>query len=52
MDNQTDKLGLPYILLGQAQKHVTHNESLQILAVIQLTLQSLDVSAPPVITSV
>lgn len=48
MDNQTGKLGLPYILPGQAQKHVTHNESLQILdAVIQLTLQSLDISTPP-----
>jgi len=48
MNNQTGKLGLPYILPAQAQKHITHNEGLQILdAVIQLTLQSLDVSALP-----
>ena len=27
----TPKLSLPYILPGQAQKHVTHNEALSIL---------------------
>jgi len=49
MDDQTEKLGLPYMLPAQAQKHITHNEGLQILdAVIQLTLQSLTVLPPPI----
>lgn len=37
--DQTTHLGLPYIQAAQAQKHVTHNEALQLLrAVVQLSV--------------
>ena len=37
----TTNLALPYIMPSQAQKHVTHNEALQILdALVQLSLKS------------
>ncbi len=41
-------LALPYIAAGQAQKHVTHNETLRILdAVVMLAVADRDLSAPP-----
>ncbi len=47
MSEITTNLALPYILPSQAQKHVTHNEALQLIdAVIQLTITS-EASAPP-----
>jgi hypothetical protein len=49
MPDSTANLALPYILPAQAQKHVTHNESLNALdAVIQLSITSRALSAPPV----
>ena len=48
MSEQTTFLALPYILLSQAQKHVTHNEALRMLdALIQLRLAALDCDTPP-----
>lgn len=39
MSEQTNLLGLPYILPSQAQKHVTHNEALRMLdAMVQLSV--------------
>ena len=47
MEN-TQLLGLPYILASQAQKHVTHNEALRMLdAVIHLHVLSSSISQPP-----
>ncbi|ABD87384.1 DUF2793 domain-containing protein [Rhodopseudomonas palustris] len=44
----TANLHLPLIEASQAQKHVTHNEALQILdAAIQIAVQDRDRSAPP-----
>ncbi|MGR3762450.1 peptidase G2 autoproteolytic cleavage domain-containing protein (plasmid) [Roseobacteraceae bacterium NS-SX3] len=41
-------LALPYLMPAQAQKHVTHNEALQILdALVQLTIASFGASTPP-----
>ncbi len=41
-------LGLPYIEAAQAQKHVTHNETLDILdALVQLAVESRSLTAPP-----
>lgn len=46
--DSTPILALPYILSGQAKKHVTHNESLRILdAVCQLTVSGINQSTPP-----
>lgn len=45
---ETANLKLPFILPSQAQKHVTHNESLQLLdAVVQLAVVSRDLATPP-----
>lgn len=47
MSEQTSRLGLPYILPSQAQKHVTHNEALQRLdAITQLVVLG-ELTAPP-----
>lgn len=47
MSEQTTRLELPYILPSQAQKHVTHNEALQLLdAITQLVVQS-ETGMPP-----
>ncbi|MET3855839.1 DUF2793 domain-containing protein [Rhizobium sp. OAE497] len=47
MSDMTVNLALPYILPSQAQKHVTHNEALQLIdAVTQLTI-SAEASAAP-----
>ena len=48
MPDTTNRLSLPTILPAQAQKHVTHNEALQILdAIVQLVVVSDDQVAPP-----
>jgi hypothetical protein len=42
-------LALPYLQPAQAQKHVTHNEALQLLdAMVQLRVQGWGVTLPPV----
>ncbi len=44
----TPNLALPYILPGQAQKHVTHNEAIRALdAIIHLSVASRVRAAPP-----
>ncbi|PYE85321.1 DUF2793 domain-containing protein [Phyllobacterium leguminum] len=49
MEN-TPNLNLPYILPSQAQKHVTHNEALQLLdAFVQLSVLDRDLTTPPAI---
>lgn len=41
-------LALPYLMPSQAQKHVTHNEALQILdALVQLRVQAIGAETPP-----
>ncbi|WP_264214801.1 DUF2793 domain-containing protein [Leisingera thetidis] len=41
-------LALPYLMPGQAQKHVTHNEALQLLdALVQLRVEGFGAAAPP-----
>ncbi|MPL75576.1 hypothetical protein SDC9_21402 [bioreactor metagenome] len=48
MTDTTANLELPRILPAQAQKHVTHNEALQLLdAAVQLVVQGFDAVAPP-----
>jgi hypothetical protein len=48
MSDQTTLLTLPYILPSQAQKHVTHNESLRLLdAIVQLSVASRNLTTPP-----
>lgn len=47
-DQTSAVLGLPYLMPSQAQKHVTHNEALQMLdALVQLRLQAIDAETPP-----
>ncbi|MEO9336026.1 DUF2793 domain-containing protein [Mesorhizobium sp. SB112] len=47
MEN-TANLSLPYIMPSQAQKHVTHNEALQLLdALVHLSVVSKDFTSPP-----
>jgi hypothetical protein len=44
----TPRLQLPFIMAAQAQKHVTHNESLRTLdALVQLAVADKDLSDPP-----
>lgn len=46
--DQTARLSLPFIMPGQAQKHVTHNEAIQALdALVQASVERRDLSAPP-----
>lgn len=46
--DQTPNLALPYILPAQAQKHVTHNESLKVIdAILQMAVLDRDLSIPP-----
>lgn len=48
MSEATPKLGLPYIVLSQAQKEVTHNSSLNSLdALLQPSAESATLTAPP-----
>lgn len=45
---QTDRLGLPLIAAGQAQKEITHNEALMALDLaVQATAESADMAVPP-----
>ncbi len=48
MPDTTTKLLLPYILAGQAQKHVTHNEALMLLdGLVQMSVPDRDLTMPP-----
>jgi hypothetical protein len=48
MPDQTPNLSLPFILPAQAQKHVTHNEAIELLdMIVQLTLESTTAITPP-----
>lgn len=49
MPEQTSPiLSLPYLMPSQAQKHVTHNEALQMLdALVQLRVAAFDAETPP-----
>jgi len=48
MSDATTHLLLPYILAAQAQKHVTHNEALQILdGLVHLSVRGAARTAPP-----
>ncbi|HDR29703.1 DUF2793 domain-containing protein [Rhodovulum sp.] len=48
MSDTTTNLLLPYILAAQAQKHVTHNETLRILdGLVHLSVLDRDLTAPP-----
>lgn len=48
MSDTSPILSLPFIQPAQAQKHVTHNEALQVLdAVVQLAVLSADLGTPP-----
>jgi hypothetical protein len=45
---QTDRLGLPLLAAGQAQKEVTHNEALALLDMtVQPVVESADIAVPP-----
>ena len=45
---QTPRLSLPFIMPGQAQKHITHNEAVQALdALVQPIVESQSTLAPP-----
>jgi len=45
---QTDRLGMPLLVPGQAQKEVSHNEALTIADMaIQLTVETADIADPP-----
>lgn len=47
MNNESRRLGMPYLAEGQAQKHVTHNEALSVLdALVQLAFRE-DATEPP-----
>ncbi len=47
MSDQSPRLSLPFILPAQAQKHVTHNEAIELLdLIVQLTLVSVTQTAP------
>ncbi|MBT2186866.1 DUF2793 domain-containing protein [Sphingobium nicotianae] len=49
---QTDRLGLPLLAAGQAQKEVTHNEALILLdCLTQAAVESADLAAPPMTPS-
>jgi|GEM_PF-603440 len=46
--SETPSLKLPHLQAAQAQKHVTHNEALEILdTVVQLSVLDIDLSTPP-----
>ena len=49
MSDRSTSLDLPYIQPTQAQKHVTHNEAVELLdLIVQLTVQEFDAETPPV----
>ncbi|MBB5723628.1 hypothetical protein FHS72_003273 [Loktanella ponticola] len=48
MSQTSPHLNLPYIQPAQAQKHVTHNEAIELLdMIVQLSVQGFDASTPP-----
>ena len=48
MPEQSPNLSLPLIMPAQAQKHVTHNEAIELLdMIVQLTLESASGAATP-----
>jgi hypothetical protein len=48
MPDQSPNLSLPFIMPAQAQKHVTHNEAIELLdMIVQLTLEASNVAVPP-----
>jgi hypothetical protein len=48
MSQISTHLNLPYIQPAQAQKHVTHNEAIELLdMIVQLTVQDFDAIIPP-----
>ena len=48
MSDLSPRLGLPYLLPAQAQKHVTHNEALRRLdLLVQLVLEAVAAETPP-----
>ena len=48
MSELSARLGLPFILPAQAQKHVTHNEALEQLdMLVQLSVEAFDAVSPP-----
>lgn len=48
MSEQTPKLSLPLIQGAQAQKHVTHNEAIELLDMLtQLTVEEVGTTTPP-----
>ncbi|SDE59122.1 DUF2793 domain-containing protein [Ruegeria marina] len=52
MSDFSARLGLPYLMPSQAQKHVTHNEALQMLdLLVQLAVEEFDAAAPPALPS-
>lgn len=47
--DHTPRLGLPFIMPSQAQKHITHNEAIEALdALVQPTVESRSLATPPV----
>lgn len=47
MTEQTPKLSMPIMMPSQAQKHVTHNEAIELLDMfVQLTLESASATVP------
>jgi len=52
MSQTSPRLALPFIQSAQAQKHVTHNEAVELLdALVQLTSEDIDVTAPQTATA-
>jgi Protein of unknown function (DUF2793) len=48
MSSATNRLSLPFIVAGQAQKEVTHNEALMRLdALVQPSVEAIGLNAPP-----
>ena len=48
MSQQTPNLAMPVMMPSQAQKHITHNEALELLdAIVQLKCESIDLTTPP-----
>jgi hypothetical protein len=46
--DHTPRLNLPFIMPSQAQKHITHNEAIQLLdALVQPVIESRIIAAPP-----
>lgn len=49
MSDSSPRLSLPYIQPAQAQKHITHNEAIQLLdLLVQLRITEFDAVTPPV----